>query len=106
MYQADTEILFPMRVAPHLRDLRGGEWGKLVDKVCTVPEGSISSLAFNLLLIRIASCISCHTHSYRAMRGCTTCAIQAVRRYEGTDQELLIQYDHSVQEVHNHLEPA
>jgi hypothetical protein len=104
MYQADTEILFPMRITPHLRNLRGVGWGELVDDVCASPEASLSRLAFNLLLIRLTSCLSCHTYSYRAMRGCTTCAIHAVKRFEGTDKELLIQYRVSLEEIQSHLE--
>lgn len=95
-----------MRVTPQLRDLRGGEWGELVDRVCTGPEDSLSSLAFNLLIIRLTSCLSCHTHSYRAMRGCTSCAIQAVKRFEGSDFDLVEQYQLSLQEIHTHLEIA
>ena len=106
MYQADTEILFPMRITPQLRDLRGGEWGKLVDMICASPEDSPSRLAFNLVLIRLASCLSCHTHSYRAMRGCTTCAIHTVRRFDGSDNELLAQYHRSLDEILAHLEIA
>ena len=106
MYQADTEILFPMRVTPHLRDLRGEDWQELVDDVCAKPEDSLSCLAFNLLLIRLTSCLSCHTHSYRAMRGCTTCAIHAVRKFEGSDADLLNQYQLSLDEIHSHLELA
>ena len=106
MYQADTEILFPLRVTPQLRDLRGPEWGELIDLVCSSPEESPTCLAFNLLVIRLSSCLSCHTHSYRAMRGCTTCAIQAVRRYEGTDEGLLALYQQALDEVHVHLEIA
>jgi hypothetical protein len=104
MYQADTELLFPMRVTPQLRDLRGGKWRRLVDAVCASPDDSISCLAFNLLIIRLTSCLSCHTHSYRAMRGCTSCAIHAVKRFDGTDADLLNQYQASFDEILSHLE--
>ena len=106
MYQADTEILFPMRVTPHLRKLRGEEWQVLVEDVCASPEASLSCLAFNLLIIRLSSCLTCHTHSYRAMRGCTTCAVHAVKRFDGTDADLLNQYQLSLNEIHSHLELA
>lgn len=106
MYQDDTEILFPMRVTPELRDLRGEEWGQLVHQICISPDDSLSSLAFNLLIIRISSCLTCHTHSYRATRGCTSCAIHTVKRYTGTDEELLKLYQESVQEIQSHLQLA
>jgi hypothetical protein len=103
MYQADTEILFPMRVTPHLRDLRGGEWRELVDTICASPEDSLACLAFSLMIIRLASCLSCHTHSYRAMRGCTNCAMHAIRRFDGTDTELVNLYQEAVVEIQTHL---
>ena len=106
MYQADTEILFPMRVTPELRDLRGGAWGKLVEEICGNTDESISCLAFNLLIIRLSSCLSCHSHSYRAMRGCTSCATQSVKRFAGTDDELLRSYQEALQEVQSHLQFA
>jgi hypothetical protein len=92
MYQSDTEILFPMRVAPELRELRGRPWRDLVDRVCLAADASKEHLAFTLMIIRMSNCLSCHTHSYRALRGCTTCASQSIRRFRGTDKELLALY--------------
>lgn len=106
MYQADTEILFPMRIAPELRDLRGSEWKKLVDEVLASSQDAISFIAFNLLIIRLSNCLSCHTYSYRAMQGCTRCAIHTISRFPGTDQELLALYEESVRELHAHFELA
>lgn len=88
MYYADTEILFPMRVAPALRDLRGRKWRRLVDGVLEAPDGSTEQLAFGLLLIRLAGCLTCHPDSYRALRGCTACATQVIRRHRGADDDL------------------
>ena len=61
MYQSDTEILFPMRVAPNLVELRGKSWKHLVSDVLGEPEASLDQLAFNLLLIRLSGCLTCHT---------------------------------------------
>src|SRR5437870_1548870 len=33
MYQTDTEMLFPTRVIPALKQLRGPDWKQLVEKV-------------------------------------------------------------------------
>jgi len=99
MYQSDTEILFPMRVAPELRSLRGRAWRTLVDRVCRAPDASIEHLAFTLMIIRLSNCLSCHTHSYRALRGCTTCASQSIRRFRGEDDGLLALYQAAYDEV-------
>lgn len=98
-YHSDTEILFPMRVAPQLRDLRGAWWRDLVDRAVAAPDGSPEQLAFSLLLIRLNGCLTCHTDSHRAQRGCTICAFQSVRRYRGTDAELIELYEQVRQEV-------
>jgi hypothetical protein len=92
VYLNDTEIIFPFRIAPGLRDLRGQPWRRLVDEACSSPEASVDQLGFSLLLIRLNGCITCHANSYRAMRGCTVCASQAVKRYKGRDRELLALY--------------
>ncbi len=88
MYHADTEILFPMRVAPGLRDLRGRKWQRLVERAIEAPDGSPDQLAFGLVLIRLAGCLTCHPDSYRALRGCTACATHVIRRHRGQDEDL------------------
>ncbi len=103
MYQEDTEILFPMRVAPHLRSLRGPQWRRLVDRAMAGPDASLDQLAFSLVLIRLGGCLTCHPDSYRAMRGCTLCAMQAVRRFKGDDEQLMSLFEHARQEVLQYL---
>lgn len=88
MYQSDTEILFPMRVAPHLRDLRGSMWQATVDRACISEDASPEQLALTLVMIRLAGCLTCHPHSYRAIRGCTSCAKATIRRFGGEDEDL------------------
>ncbi|MEW6568767.1 MAG: hypothetical protein AB1449_11500 [Chloroflexota bacterium] len=104
MYQRDTEMLFPMRVAPVLRNLRGAAWRRLVDRAVRAPEGSLDQLAFCLMMIRLASCLTCHTDSYRAMRGCTQCAAQVVRRFRGDDAEMVTLFERARSDVALHLE--
>lgn len=104
MYQRDTEMLFPMRVAPTLRDLRGQGWRRLVDRATRSPEGSLDQLAFCLMMIRLASCLTCQADSYRAMRGCTQCAAQVVRRFRGSDEDLVDLFERARTEIALHLE--
>jgi hypothetical protein len=104
VYHSDTEIIYPTRVTPHLRDLRGELWRNLIDRVLTSPEESIDHLAFNLLIIRMCNCIDCHTNSYRALRGCTTCAKHAVMRFRENDSGLVQCYDRAFQEVNEFIE--
>lgn len=92
MYQNDAEMLFPTRVIPSLRNLRGQEWQQLVDHVLSQAGGGIDHQAFCLMMIRLDGCLTCHADSYRAMRGCTLCAQQTITRFKGSDQELVAVY--------------
>jgi hypothetical protein len=92
MYNSDTELLFPPRVIPALRNLRGDLWQKLVDHLAQQESASLDLIAFVLLMARLGGCGSCNADSYRALKGCTHCAQQTVRRYRGSDQELKDMY--------------
>lgn len=93
MYNNDTELLFPSRVIPELKDQRGKEWRKLVDEVQESGPSTVEHLAFVLLMARLDSCTTCNADSFRAMRGCTQCALQNVRRYRGSDADLIKMYE-------------
>ena len=99
-----TEMMFPPRAIPKLRDLRGKEWQKLVDKVSTSPDMHPGKLAFMLMMIRLDSCLRCDADSYRAMRGCDLCARQMVRRFKGTDEGLLEMFERARKDVLEFLE--
>ena len=99
MYHSDTEILFPMRVAPGLVDLRGRKWRRLVERAIETPDGSPEQLAFGLVLIRLAGCLTCHPDSYRALRGCTACATHVVRRHRGQDEDLAELYQRAMGDI-------
>lgn len=93
MYQSDAEILFPARVIPFLRNLRGQEWKQLIDHVLAQEAGSLDEQAFCLMMIRLDGCLTCHADSYRAMRGCTLCAQQTIARFKGSDHELVAAFE-------------
>lgn len=99
MYNSDTELLFPSRVIPTLRDLRGESWRELVDLVDPQEQTSPDQLAFVLMMIRLDGCLTCNSDSYRAMRGCTQCAQQSVRRFRGEDQELQEMFEVARKEI-------
>jgi hypothetical protein len=84
-----TDLLFPPRLIPALRDLRGDAWRDFVDTIIPLPDTHPDKLAFCLMMIRLNSCLSCLSGSYRFMRGCELCALQTVSRFQGTDEELI-----------------
>jgi hypothetical protein len=102
-YNEDTEMLFPMRVSPKLKDLRGTAWRELVEQIMRAPEASPEHLAFTLLLVRLSGCLTCHSDSYRAMRGCTECATHSVKRFRESDRKLIEDYEAALDEVMQYL---
>ena len=90
---ADNEILFPHYAIPALRNTRGRKWMKLIDKLTGKTETSIEVIALMSVMIELNGCLACETDSYRAMRGCTSCAQQTMRRFKGSDEELIKMYE-------------
>ena len=88
-FETRTELLFPPRLIPDLKDLRGEEWAELVEHVASLPETHPDTLAFCLMMIRLNACLNCVSGSYRFMRGCELCSQQTIARYQGTDEELI-----------------
>ncbi len=102
MYR-DNELLFPAYVIPKLKDLRGPEWRRLVERVAKLPEEHPESLAFSLMMIRLDGCVNCETDSFKAMRGCALCAMQNIRRFKGTDRDLIKLYQNARDEIAEYL---
>jgi hypothetical protein len=103
MYNSDTDLLFPMRVIPHLRMLRDGEWRVLVDKILDGDADPTSQIAFVLMMTRMGGCQTCNTHSFRAMRGCTQCGQQTIRRFRGSDKDLIANFTKAHGEVESYI---
>jgi len=100
---AGTELLFPPYAIPHLRDLRGPKWRQLVDRVLRLKEDHPEALAFSWMMMRIDGCKTCEVDSYKAMHGCVACAAQNIRRFKGSDAELLKLYSEALKEVRAYL---
>ena len=101
---AENEILFPPHAVTKIRTARGEDWQELVDGVLRLPEDHPRSLALSLTMIRLDGCLTCETDSYRAMRGCVPCALQSLRRFKGSDQDLIRRYHEALAEVESYLE--
>lgn len=94
-----AELLFPPRLIPSLRDLRGPEWAALVARVAKLSETHPDSLAFSLMMIRLGGCVKCHEGSFKYMRGCQLCATQTIMQYKGTDTDLLLAYEKAQHDI-------
>jgi hypothetical protein len=103
MYNADTELLYPIRVTPSLRNIRDEQWAQLIDRVTEDKVETLDQLAFTLLMVKVDGCVNCNTDSFRAMRGCTQCAKQNIKRFRGSDQELVNQFNLAKTDVERFL---
>jgi hypothetical protein len=99
MFNSDTELFFPIRVIPTLNEIRGEEWIALVNRVSSEESSELEKIAFSDLIIKMAGCQACDADSFRAMRGCTQCAKMIVKRFKGSDAELVEQYEQCKRDV-------
>ncbi len=100
LYQPDAELLFPARLIPTLRDLRGRDFSILIDRLAEcASESTIEVLGFSLMMIRLCSCLTCTADSYRAMNGCTKCVHKIIRGFKGSDEELIQLWEAACHEV-------
>jgi hypothetical protein len=99
----NTEIMFPTSVIPALRDSSGPEWRRLVERVSALEETDPERLAFALMMIRLDGCLDCEADSFRALRGCSACALQTVKRYRNNERELLRLYTVALADVQAYL---
>ncbi len=98
-----AELLFPPRLIPILKNLRGPEWAALVDRVMKLPETDPDSLAFSLMMIRLDGCVKCHEGSFKYMRGCHLCATQTVMQFKGTDNDMIQLYLKARRDIDSYL---
>ena len=98
-----AELLFPPRLIPSLRDLRGPEWAALVERVAKLPETDPDSLAFTLMMIRLDGCVKCHEGSFKYMRGCQLCASQTITQFKGSDTDLANMYRKARRDIDAYL---
>ncbi len=99
MYSYDTELLFPPKIIPTLKGLRGKDWANLIDQVDHTTNSDLDKMAFVLFMVRMNGCMTCSSDSYKAMRGCYRCASQSIQRFSGTDYDLCRLYRDALVEI-------
>lgn len=100
---AQNELLYPHHITPELKNLRGSDWKALIERVTSLPESHEEVIAFCFMMVRLNGCLACETDSYRAMRGCSTCTLQTLRRYKGPDHDLIRVYEQALADIRQHL---
>ncbi len=94
-----TELLFPPRLIPLLADVRGKKWQTFIETINKKTIGDIERKAFVLLMARLAGCVTCQGDTWRAHQGCEQCARQTIKKFRGTDDELIQLFETCLQEI-------
>ena len=103
MYTPDTELMFPLRLIPVIGSERSDAWKTLADKASGDSAAFEDQLAFVLMMVKMGGCLACNADSFRAMKGCTQCAKQTVRRHHASESDLNELFQQSRKEVENYL---
>lgn len=95
----DVDLLFPTRAIEPLRKLRGEGWENLIDSLAHLQPDHTDRVAFVLFMVRLSGCTSCQSDSFRAMRGCVICSTNTIKRYKGSDQNLIDIYNDAKRDI-------
>jgi hypothetical protein len=103
MHNGGIDLLFPSRAIEPLRNLRGEGWERLISRLAEVEPTSPERTAFVLFMVRLSGCTTCQSDSFRAMRGCVLCSSTTIKRFKGSDQNLLDLYNEALKDVYKHM---
>lgn len=98
----DTQMMFPAELIPELSDIRGQEWQEFVNSI-TDDDNEVDKIAFVYMIVRLSGCATCTLDAFRAMKGCLLCAKHTIKRYKGTDKDLIDYFKHAREEVLNFI---
>lgn len=101
-----AELLFPPRLIPELGGVRGTLWRNFVSTILLLTDNSPEQAAFVLMLARLTNCATCKPNSYRAGQGCAECSKQVLKRFDGSDEELVKLYEDTKIEVKEYLQQS
>jgi hypothetical protein len=102
-YADRAELVFPAGLIPFLLEERGPLWQDLINAAKELSPTSREQAALVLMIARLANCPACNTNTFRATRGCVFCSRQALKRFHGTDEDLIQLYRSSELEVNKFL---
>jgi hypothetical protein len=97
------ELLFPPELIPAIGDARSLIWRNFVNSTIRISKTPVEQAAFVLMITRLVNCVSCNANSFRAAQGCTFCSTQAIKRFHGSDEELINMFNKARVEVNEYL---
>lgn len=99
----NQELFFPPQLLSELADLQDAKWQKFVERIAALPETHPDKLALSLVVIQLGGCMSCGPGSFRHMKGCASCARQAVGSFKGGTAKLMEMFEEARTEVQQFL---
>jgi len=103
MPNENIDLLFPSRAIESLLKLRGEKWERLIKEVLEKDPTDPDKIAFVLFMVRLGGCTTCQSDSFRSMRGCIICSTTSIKRYKGSDQNLINLYNEAKIDVINYM---
>lgn len=94
-----TELLFAHWATRALQNARGPKWKKLVQEISSLPETHPDALAFQLMMVRLNSCVNCDARKYVEKGGCARCSLTTLNFSRETEEALLARFRAARKEI-------
>lgn len=94
-----TELLFAYWAVRYLQNVRGPKWKKLVAQVSSLPETHPEALAFQLMMVRLNSCITCDARKYVEKGGCARCSLTNLSFSKESEETLIARFRAARKEI-------
>jgi len=104
MHDTGIDLLFPPYVVPSLKYLRGSMWQELIENLMNLNDLTRERLAFIHMMVNLSGCVTCQADSFKAMRGCSQCALVTIKRFRGNDRELIDKYLESLRTINRYIQ--
>lgn len=94
-----TELLFAHWATRSLQNARDAKWKKLVQEIQALPETHPDALAFQLMMVRLNSCVTCDARKYVEKGGCARCSVSTLNFSKDSEEALLARFRAARKEV-------
>ena len=108
LIESPTADPIPDRVCPlqidrlrqvSVRNARDAKWKKLVQEIQALPETHPDALAFQLMMVRLNSCVTCDARKYVEKGGCARCSNTTLSFSKDSEEALLARFRAARKEI-------
>lgn len=94
-----TELLYAHWATRSLQNARDAKWKKLVQEIQALPETHPDALAFELMMVRLNSCVTCDARKYVERGGCARCSNTTLSFSKDSEEALLARFRAARKEI-------